>query len=153
MCTGRSDPASLCILDDQATFDGLWLFTEDHFNSNGLMNWYIGNYGEPLGTGAATDAEVDMAYALINACVKVNEGVCSASTYSIDYCQEATDMINAIWQHEVDAPGSGSNGLANNQGYELLPGDSWGYMCQQVSRCHVPSHPQAEENAPHRVTD
>ena len=36
-----------------------------HLDGNGLMNWYIGPAGETLGTGAASDADEDMAYALI----------------------------------------------------------------------------------------
>ncbi len=102
------------LFDDQATFDGLWFFIEDHMDANGLMDWYIGNPGQRLGSGAATDAEADMAQALINACVKVEQGAWSASANGIDYCQEAADMIDAMWETEVD-----------KSGYELLPGDMW----------------------------
>ena len=114
------------LFNEQALFDGLWLFAADHLNSNGLMHWYIGGYKQIFGTGAATDAEVDMAMALIIACRKVAAGDWPASPQNLDYCQLATTMIQAIWQHEVDHPGPGpSAGLDNNPGYELLPGDSW----------------------------
>ena len=85
------------IFDEQDTFDGLYLFARDHFNDNGVMDWYIGDPGVRLGTGGATDAEVDMALALINACVKVQENAWSASGRGLDYCAEATTMINAIY--------------------------------------------------------
>jgi endo-1,4-beta-D-glucanase Y len=114
------------IFDEQALFDGLWLFAADHLNSNGLMHWKIGGYRQVTGTGAATDADVDMAMALVNACMKVRQGTWTASTNGLDYCALARTLIGKIWQTEVDHPGAApSGGLSNNVGYELLPGDSW----------------------------
>ena len=114
------------IFDEQSMFDGLFLFAKDHFNVNGVMDWHIGNPGQLLGTGGATDAEVDMGIALVNACVKVREGAWPASSNGIDYCAEATSIINAIYDYEVDHPGSSPPaGLPNNQGDELIPGDMW----------------------------
>lgn len=112
------------LFDEQETFDGLWLFVTDHLDEHGLMHWWIGAPGELKGKGAATDAEADMAIALVNACVKVENGAWKASPFQIDYCQEATTMINAMWEREVDKPGP-DVGLADNQGYELIPGDGW----------------------------
>ena len=114
------------IFDEQDLLDGLYLFAKDHFNDNGVMDWHIGNPGQLLGTGGATDAEVDMALGLVNACVKVQEGAWPASSQGIDYCIEATNLINAIYDYEVDHPGSAPPaGLPNNQGNELIPGDTW----------------------------
>ena len=114
------------IFDDQVTLDGLWLFTSDHLNAQGLMDWHIGSPGQRLGTGAATDADEDIALGLINACVKVRRGVWPASPRSIDYCGRAAAMADAMAQYEIDrAGGSPPGGLPNNQGNELLPGDSW----------------------------
>jgi endo-1,4-beta-D-glucanase Y len=114
------------IFDDQITFDGLWLFARDHLNSNGLMDWHIGEPGQRLGPGAATDADEDMALALVNACIKVRQEAWPPSPQRIDYCAQAADLINAIYRHEVDHPGDTSaTGLSNNPGYELLPGDQW----------------------------
>lgn len=112
------------IFDEQDTFDGLWLFVADHLDQYGLMHWHIGDPGQLLGRGAATDAEADMAIALVNACVKVDVGAWSVSPFGVDYCGEATKMINAMWEREVDKPGP-DVGLVNNQGYELIPGDTW----------------------------
>ena len=114
------------LFDDQSTLDGLWLFTADHFDEYGLMDWHIGNPGQRLGTGAATDGDEDIALGMMNACIKVQEGAWSASPQGIDYCAAATDMINAIYEYEVDKPGSNPPaGLPNNLGNELLPGDKW----------------------------
>ena len=114
------------LFDEQDTVDGLWLFTADHLNSQGLMDWHIGNPGQRLGTGAATDGDEDIAMGLLNACIKVQQGVWPTSPQGIDYCHEATDMINAIYEYEVDKPGSSPPaGLNNNPGNELLPGDEW----------------------------
>ena len=114
------------IFDEQELLDGLFLFAQDHFNEHGLMHWHIGNHGQLLGTGAATDAEVDMALGLINACIKVEKSAWPASPIGLDYCQEATKMINAILEFEVDHPGNlPPAGLSNNQGNELIPGDMW----------------------------
>src|SRR6185436_14136292 len=52
---------------DQPTFDKLWQYSQIHLDGNGLMNWYIGPAGETLGTGAASDADEDMAFALVAA--------------------------------------------------------------------------------------
>src|SRR5215510_9524499 len=114
------------IFDDQATLDGLWLFTFDHLNPRGLMDWHIGNPGQRLGTGAATDADEDIALSLINACIKVQRGSWPVSTQGIDYCAHAANLIAAIRQYEIDRPGSSPpGGLPDNPGGELLPGDSW----------------------------
>ena len=114
------------IFDEQNTLDGLYLFASDHFNENGVMDWHIGNPGELLGEGGATDAEVDIALGLVNACVKVQQGSWSASANGVNYCAAATDLINAIYTYEVDHPGSSPPaGLPNNLGNELIPGDMW----------------------------
>jgi endo-1,4-beta-D-glucanase Y len=114
------------LFDDQAVLDGLWLFTADHLNARGLMDWHVGNPGQRLGTGAATDGDEDMALGLLNACIKVQQGSWPPSPRGIDYCARAADLIEAIYQYEVDKPGANPpGGLANNRGNELLPGDFW----------------------------
>ncbi|GAB4197764.1 MAG: hypothetical protein OHK0022_16310 [Roseiflexaceae bacterium] len=114
------------IFDDQATLDGLWLFTRDYLDQYGLMHWHIGSPGQVIGQGAATDGDEDMALGMVNACIKVQQGAWSASPNGLNYCQIATNLINAIYQYEVDKPGSAPPaGLGNNQGGELIPGDMW----------------------------
>lgn len=114
------------VLDDQATFDGLWLFVADFLDKHGLMDWHIAADRSRAGTGGATDADEDIAMALVNACTKVKLKAWPASPNKIDYCAAATAMINAVYQYEVDQPGYSENsGLDNNPGYELIPGDQW----------------------------
>ena len=114
------------VFDDQATLDGLWLFTLDHLNPRGLMDWHIGNPGQRLGIGAATDGDEDIALSLINACIKVQRGSWRASAQGIDYCAHAGNLVAAIRQYEIDRQGSSPpGGLPDNPGHELLPGDAW----------------------------
>jgi endo-1,4-beta-D-glucanase Y len=55
-------------LSDRSTFDCLWKFAKLHMDSAGLMNWRIGPDGSLWGNGGATDADADMAFALLVAC-------------------------------------------------------------------------------------
>ena len=95
-------------MDDQALFDGLWKYEQKHLetsppvpSANGLMNWYIladGQVGTmPPGTGGATDADEDMAFALLMA----DKQWGGQGSLPKSYLQNATDLIGAIWNHEV----------------------------------------------------
>jgi hypothetical protein len=93
---------------DKATFDALWAFAKQKFNGNGLMMWHIGQNGQPVdqqgAKNAATDADEDMAMALIKA-DKMWGG----------YTADAKALIGNILKHEVE-PGTNV----------LKPGDVWG---------------------------
>ena len=55
-------------LDDQNLFDNLWKYEQLWIQSDGLMNWEINPQGTAAsGTGAATDGDEDMAFALVMA--------------------------------------------------------------------------------------
>src|SRR6185369_13802109 len=56
-------------MNDKPTFDGLWAFAVARPDDKGLMNWHYGSNGTVAsgGTGAATDADEDMAFALVMA--------------------------------------------------------------------------------------
>ncbi len=112
--------------DEQPLFDGLWLFAADHLDNDGFMNYYIGGYQSVIGAGGATDADLDMAMALLMACAKVNRGDWNASTYGLDYCALAQTLIDAIFAYEVDLPNkdpSQPEFMRDNLGYELVPGN------------------------------
>lgn len=114
------------LFDDQTEFDGLWLFAKDHFDAQDLMHWHVGDAGQLLGRGAATDGDVDMAIALVGACVKAEQNAWPSSTATIDYCEDAVKLINNIYDFEVDQPGAAPfSGIDNNVGNELMPGDQW----------------------------
>jgi len=95
--------------DDQMLFDDLWRYSQAHLDSNGLMNWAITADGKGTpGNGAATDADEDIAFALLMA----DKQWGSAGT--LNYLNLAKAQINNIWLHEiVDSKLAG-------------PGDGWG---------------------------
>lgn len=93
-------------MDDAETFEQLWNYVRNHLNENGLMEWKISRSGEVVGSGSASDADQDIAYALLLAAEKWPEHE--------DYLRGAKKMIAAIAHHEI----------AGN--HLLLPGDGWG---------------------------
>jgi endo-1,4-beta-D-glucanase Y len=97
-------------MDDQPLFDDLWKYALQYgANVNGdqtlLMNWYIhadgnvspGGDGDPAGGGGATDADEDIAFALVMADRQWG-GAGSLERPYIDY---AHDLIDDIWAHEI----------------------------------------------------
>lgn len=90
--------------NDKATFDGLWNYAKTHLNSNGFMNWRIAADGSTTGGNGATDADEDMAAALI-----------AADSQWGTYRQDATTLISRIKKYEIEA---GTN--------IVKPGDMWG---------------------------
>lgn len=91
-------------LDDRAVFDGLFAYAKRHLDANGLMNWLIGADGTVQGKGAATDADEDIALALVVADKRWS-----------GYSEPAKAMIQAILDHEVE-----------ELTWLLKPGDTWG---------------------------
>ncbi len=118
-------------MNDQSLFDDLWRYEQAHtwtYTATGqpsantsLMNWYIAadgtvatqSNGGSSGSGAATDADEDMAWALIMADRqwKVSRGSTPLAKTYIAYAQQ---LLKEIWTYEI----------ANNQ----LPknGGGWG---------------------------
>jgi endo-1,4-beta-D-glucanase Y len=88
-------------MDDQPLFDGLWKYEQRHVQTDGLMNWYILANGQigtnPDGRGAATDADEDMAFALLMA----DRQWGGSGTLGRTYLQYATDLVTAIWNNEI----------------------------------------------------
>jgi hypothetical protein len=90
-------------MDDQALFDDLWKYEQKWLDgSTGLMNWYINAAGSnigsnPSGAGPATDADEDMAFALLMA-DKQWGGKGSLSKNYLDY---AKSQMSAVWNNEI----------------------------------------------------
>ena len=101
------------MLDDQALFDGFWSYARCFLNQNGLMNWYIAPDGSgALGVGGASDADEDMAWALLQA----DRQWGGSGSFDEAYLSMAQRLIDAIYQTEVD----------HGQWPDLfLPGDDW----------------------------
>jgi endo-1,4-beta-D-glucanase Y len=90
---------------DRATFDGLWSYAKARLDENGVMNWhYDANGGSLDGGGGATDADEDMAFALVMADAQWG-----------GYTGDAKTLVGNVLAHEVE---SGTN--------VLKPGDRWG---------------------------
>jgi len=99
-------------MDDQETFDGLWKYALQWLDENGLMHWYINAEGTmPLGTGAASDGDEDMAFAHLMADARWGGG----GTLQESYLTYATRLIGLIWDHEID----------HGRGDILTPGDGF----------------------------
>ena len=94
---------------DKTEFDGLWNYYKDNRNTNGVMNWKINGCSGTIGQNGATDAELDVAMALIVA--DYQWGSAGAINYRID----AQTLIGAIKNHEIEA-----------NTFVLKPGDMFG---------------------------
>jgi len=100
------------------------------------MTWKIctdGANNTNCGSGAATDGDEDMALALIFACMKKVKGAWPAGAQGVNYCADATTMVNNIYTREIEqsgaAPttaGGATNGLNSTHANQIIPGDQWG---------------------------
>lgn len=99
-------------MDDQSTFDEIWKYEQLYLNENGLMHWEISKEGTVIGTGAALDGDEDMAWALVMA----DRQWGGQGSLDRTYIEYAIDLINAMWEHEID----------HTRNDMPLPGDGWG---------------------------
>jgi len=106
---------------DKAFFDGLWTYYKANANGNGLMNWRIAGCSGVTGSNGATDADLDVAYALL---VAYNQWPSATSPFN--YQTEANAQIARIKNTEIN---SSSN-------YQAINGDGWGYG----NTCRNPSY-------------
>lgn len=106
---------------DKNLFDGLWQYYKSFRNANGVMNWKISGCSSVIGTGGATDAELDAAIALRVAMAQWP----SVTTYATDL----NALLVAIRTYELQA--------STAQGpYQTNNGDAWG----QSNPCRNPSY-------------
>jgi len=87
-------------MNDQALFDNLWKYERHWVDGAGLMNWYIladGSGLGPNGSGGATDADEDMAFALVMA----DRQWGGQGSLDKPYRQYAVDQIRSIWRGEI----------------------------------------------------
>lgn len=98
-------------MGDQSLFDALWKYEQLWLDKNGLMDWYISANGKDrLGTGAASDADEDMAWALLMA----DKQWGGKGSLNDSYLNIAKHQIEQVYNTEI-------------QDDKLLkPGDTWG---------------------------
>jgi endo-1,4-beta-D-glucanase Y len=98
-------------MNDQTLFDGLWQYEQLWLGMNGLMDWRIAANGtDRLGTGAATDADEDMAWALLMA----DRQWGGSGTLGDTYLNIAKKQIGLIYTNEI------------YMAKLVKPGDTWG---------------------------
>jgi endo-1,4-beta-D-glucanase Y len=95
--------------NDQKLFNDLWGYYNQCLDPNGLMNWEISGAGTVTGANAATDADEDVAFALLQADLRWG------SAGSINYLAAAKVQIARIRATMVE-----------NGTFVLKPGDVWG---------------------------
>jgi endo-1,4-beta-D-glucanase Y len=116
-------------MDDQSLFDELWKYEQTVLGKNGLMDWYIGSNGteRPGTVGAATDADEDMAWALLLA----DRQWGGSGTLGDTYLNVAKHQIEAVFNNEIFE-------------YKLLkPGDGWGDTSTVNASYFAPSYYRA----------
>jgi len=115
-------------MNDQPMFDTLWNYAHQRLDGNGLMTWNYGSSGQALSQGGATDADQDMAWALLMADKQWGGSPKVAGLPT--YLSAATTLIGNIFNHEVDQ--------AN--GFVLKPGDNFGGASQTNPSYFAPSY-------------
>lgn len=129
------------VMDEQTLFDAFWNYSQLHVNQNGLMNWKVDPSGSVAadGMGAATDADEDIAWALILADKKWG----GAGSLGTPYLDLARAQIQRIWDHEID----------HGRGELLLAGDSWGATITHNPSYFAPNQYRRFGEVTNRVED
>ncbi|HEY5373318.1 MAG TPA: glycosyl hydrolase family 8 [Polyangiaceae bacterium] len=107
---------------DQTLFDGLWKYYQEHLDTNGLMNWMTDKCEAPGDSkqSAATDADLDVAMALVQAAARWPNG---------GYQTKAQALSGKIAQFESDTcsgrrvlrPGDAFGGCSDGQDPRINP--------------------------------
>ncbi|MEI9938713.1 MAG: glycosyl hydrolase family 8 [Pseudomonadota bacterium] len=117
-------------MNDQSLFDGLWQYEQTCLGMNQLMDWYMladGKTRGPNGTGAASDADEDMAWALLMA----DRQWGGKGSLADAYLNIAKHQIDQIYKTEI-------------QDDKLIkPGDSWGGWSTVNASYFAPSYYRA----------
>lgn len=115
--------------NDQATFNKIWDAANKRMWGSCYYNWRVSESGATLGTGAATDAEEDVALMLIFADRLVQAGKWTAYSDGSgknlgSYATHAQTILDCMWssgqivQGKILAPGAGWGGTSFvNPGY------------------------------------
>jgi len=101
-------------MGEQTPFDQLWRYTLKYLDGKGLMNWHINAGGGVAGdgNGSATDADEDMAWALVMA----DRQWGGKGTLADTYLNYGKGLIQKILQNDIDhgrgeMPKAGDNAM------------------------------------------
>lgn len=103
-------------LDDQPYFDKIWSAGEKYMWNGKWYDWRVDEFGNRIGNGAATDAEQDIAFSLLQASKKIELGYWNANTTPVSYRQRGVDIINNMWDYKMIDPDT----------FDIAPGAGWG---------------------------
>lgn len=107
---------------DQALFDGLWRYYQDHLDKNGLMNWLTSVCEAPgnNNSNAATDADLDTAMALVQAAARWPSAgyLAKAQALTAKIAQFESDMCDG---RRVLRPGDAFGGCSDAQHQSINP--------------------------------
>jgi endo-1,4-beta-D-glucanase Y len=99
-------------MGEQTPFDQLWRYALRFMDGKGLMNWHIRADGSGAAEmGSATDADEDMAWALVMA----DRQWGGKGTLQDTYLNYGKSLIQKIWQNDID----------HGRGEMVKPGDGW----------------------------
>ena len=82
-------------MNDKATFDGIWKYEQKHLDPKGLMHWKISASDTTAGANSATDADEDIAFALV-----------MADKQWGGYTTVANDMLTKVAANDFGADGT-----------------------------------------------
>src|SRR5450432_370160 len=101
-------------MGEQTAFDQLWRYALKNVDGKGLMNWHLNPGGGVAqgGDGSATDADEDMAWALVMA----DRQWGGKGTLADTYLSYGKGLIQKIWQNDIDhgrgeMPKAGDNAM------------------------------------------
>jgi endo-1,4-beta-D-glucanase Y len=106
-------------MNDQPLFDELWKYEQLWLGKSGLMDWYIsGNGVDRLLTGAATDGDEDMAWALLMADRQWGGSGSLGDTY-LNVAKHQIDLVytNEIYMLKLVKPGDWGDWTTVNASY------------------------------------
>lgn len=103
-------------VSDQAGFNTVWDAGEQYLFQGQYYDWRADRDGKRIGTGAATDADQDIAAALIFADALVRKGLWKThrSPKGVTYMERANSLIDVIWTQMIA------------DGKYVKPGSGWG---------------------------
>jgi endo-1,4-beta-D-glucanase Y len=100
--------------NDQKYFNLIWEAAEQYMWNGQNYDWHIDIYGNKVDVGAATDAEEDIAFALISADNLVKQNLWQQHN-NPTYGERAQNILNSMWDLRMISYGK-----------NVAPGASWG---------------------------